>query len=366
MTSRTSVSSTEDGVADQLPVVAALWEKCLGSYPQSSSENFFDIGGDSLRATQLLSWLRRDLGVELSLLDIFEHPEIGDLAAHVAGLAGPGSSDAAGSETEYFFFGPPKRRLFGALHSPRTTPAQERAPILLCYPIGQEYMRIHRTYVELARALSATGRRVFRFDYSGSGDSFGDAPGDLGPWVDDIAEAVEEVRRLTGRTDVVLVGARIGANLVLDAVAAGVAASRVVLWEPVVDGSAYLQSLRRAHARMLEANANLAGYPQLDRPDCVEELLGFPVSRTLHDQLCAIDLRSLGKAPAVRDVLILEHSPKDGLQRLAERLEAGCDVSLVNADESDGIWLKEDRQNKGMIPVHAVEAVVSWVSAAAL
>lgn len=49
--------------------VANLWTQILGLEPGKVGleDNFFDLGGDSLRIVQFIAWVRRDFGVELSM-----------------------------------------------------------------------------------------------------------------------------------------------------------------------------------------------------------------------------------------------------------------------------------------------------------
>jgi amino acid adenylation domain-containing protein len=69
-------------------LVADIWERILGVRP-GVHDNFFDLGGHSLRATQVVSRLGEAFGVELPLRVIFEAPTVAQLAARaVAGRAG--------------------------------------------------------------------------------------------------------------------------------------------------------------------------------------------------------------------------------------------------------------------------------------
>lgn len=66
-------------------LIARIWAKLLDMTEQELSvdADFFDWGGHSLLANQLVAEIRRELIVEISPLDIFEHPELGQLASHV-------------------------------------------------------------------------------------------------------------------------------------------------------------------------------------------------------------------------------------------------------------------------------------------
>ena len=60
--------------------LAALWSEILGSDRFGVHDNFFDSGGHSLTATQLVTRIRRNFAVELSLRDFLKYPTIAGLA----------------------------------------------------------------------------------------------------------------------------------------------------------------------------------------------------------------------------------------------------------------------------------------------
>lgn len=61
-----------------------IWKNVLGSQNISMLDNFFEIGGHSLRATQLSSKIHQELNVEISLRDIFQAPTIETMAILLA------------------------------------------------------------------------------------------------------------------------------------------------------------------------------------------------------------------------------------------------------------------------------------------
>jgi amino acid adenylation domain-containing protein len=64
--------------------LAAIWSELLGREELSVDDSFFDLGGHSLSAMQLVSRIRRGFNVELPLLSIFEAPTIEGLAARIS------------------------------------------------------------------------------------------------------------------------------------------------------------------------------------------------------------------------------------------------------------------------------------------
>jgi amino acid adenylation domain-containing protein len=61
--------------------LTALWREVLGLERIGIHDNFFDLGGHSLRATQLVSRIRREFGVEMPLRAVFERTTIAEQAA---------------------------------------------------------------------------------------------------------------------------------------------------------------------------------------------------------------------------------------------------------------------------------------------
>ena len=63
--------------------VAALWREVLGLDEIGVHDNFFDLGGQSLQAMQIMSRLGESTGVELPLTQLFEAPTVAELAARI-------------------------------------------------------------------------------------------------------------------------------------------------------------------------------------------------------------------------------------------------------------------------------------------
>ncbi|WP_186098750.1 non-ribosomal peptide synthetase, partial [Burkholderia gladioli] len=65
--------------------LAAIWQAVLGVERVGRHDHFFELGGHSLSAMQLISQIRRQLGVELELAAIFRHPRLSEQAEALGG-----------------------------------------------------------------------------------------------------------------------------------------------------------------------------------------------------------------------------------------------------------------------------------------
>nr|UXB94986.1 non ribosomal peptide synthetase [Pseudomonas syringae] len=74
----------EAPVGDIEIALVNLWQDLLGLTGVGCRDDFFELGGHSLLAVRLISQIRQQLGVELSLATLFAHPELTDLAQVIA------------------------------------------------------------------------------------------------------------------------------------------------------------------------------------------------------------------------------------------------------------------------------------------
>lgn len=77
--------------------VAPIWARLLGMKTVAGDDNFFALGGHSLLGVKLIAAVQGalDLGDELKLSDLFEHPTLDDFCGHVAALAAPDGESGA-------------------------------------------------------------------------------------------------------------------------------------------------------------------------------------------------------------------------------------------------------------------------------
>ncbi|HEU4561930.1 MAG TPA: amino acid adenylation domain-containing protein, partial [Longimicrobium sp.] len=70
----------EAPVGEVEQALAGIWSELLGVERVGRGDHFFDLGGHSLLAVRVVSHVRRALGVDASLGDLFERPVLADLA----------------------------------------------------------------------------------------------------------------------------------------------------------------------------------------------------------------------------------------------------------------------------------------------
>jgi pimeloyl-ACP methyl ester carboxylesterase len=197
-----------------------------------------------------------------------------------------------------FHFGP-GQTLFG-LYRPAT--GTLRGAVLLCPPLGQEQLRSHRLYRQLAGTLAGEGFAVLRFDCHGSGDSAGDS--DAVEWrrcVEDTVCAANELRARSGCTTVIAFGARLGGSLAL-AAAGEARIARLVVWDAVLDGAAHVAGLDAWQERLRQDGSRFS--KPRSREDAANQWLGFPISPVLRRQLSGLQ----PEPPGVPIVLLQSES----------------------------------------------------------
>ncbi|OXB20659.1 phosphopantetheine-binding protein, partial [Flavobacterium tructae] len=63
--------------------LAAIWQNLLGVEQIGIYDNFFELGGHSLLATRLVSMIRKEFEIEITIKDIFEFTRIEELGTYL-------------------------------------------------------------------------------------------------------------------------------------------------------------------------------------------------------------------------------------------------------------------------------------------
>lgn len=257
-----------------------------------------------------------------------------------------------------FYFGTSPKRLFGIYHTPDGTKPRDHG-VALCHPFGREHILAQRTFRQLAALLTRAGFHVLRFDYYGCGDSSGESDeGSVAQWTDDVVAAVDETRDYAGVRHVSLIGLRLGATLAALAGATRSKLRSIVLWEPALRGREYVEELVVLHDEWLEGegerpvrnNSELSG----------GEVLGFPLTPSMRQQLAPVDLAALPGPPAER-ILVVEQQAGMRSRRLLDSLNrfgVGAEHRCILESR---FWRKGELASS-QVPLGVVQSIVSWMS----
>lgn len=242
-----------------------------------------------------------------------------------------------------FLFGTSQEPLFGVYQPPKAQRSRETG-IVLCYPMGQEYMRSHRAFRQLAMLLTKAGFHVLRFDYFGTGDSAGASDEiSFDRWVRDASAAADELKETTGISRVAFAGLRVGAAVAARAAELRTDVETLVLWDPIVEGSAYVGEIIGDRP----ADADVIG------------VLGFPLKRRMRDELSAVDLRTISKRLDAKTLIIAsedrnsDRELRDSLSRTGTRVAYDCIPTTGN-------WNEVDTFGSALIPQAMIQRIVNF------
>lgn len=204
-----------------------------------------------------------------------------------------------------------KRQIYCSLFLPGNKPAT--LAVLIAQPFGEEKRCATRMLTRLARTLTQNNIAALKCDFSGSGDSTGEpAAVTWLDWQQELATAAAFLQRKCPQAALAFLGARAGA-LTAAAVAAESPCRALILAEPVLTGTEFLQEL--------EKRQRIKGLPLTDLPgdqrSAAEiwsdsgnaEFAGFVINATFARQAAQADLLGdLQRSPNNCPLLLLRVS----------------------------------------------------------
>lgn len=260
---------------------------------------------------------------------------------------------------KFVHFGHAAKPLFGALHQPRRLSAPPAA-VLLCNPFGEEAARSHRIYRVLATQLVRRGYPALRFDYAGTGDSLGDATeATVDRWLDDVVTAARELSSATGAKRLVAVGLALGGTLAaLATTRRALALEHALLWDPVVDGGAYLRELGVGHRAYMREEMGAAYVDRLPvAPDGTpREALGMPITPALGEGIAAIALAEAGVV-AKHVTIVTTTALGEPERALRARLSSATWIETATKVP----WNSDAALNDAVVPMDILQALIKRI-----
>ena len=115
-------------------------------------------------------------------------------------------------------------------------------------------------------------------------------------WIESIAAAIAEVKRLGGVSRLALFGVRLGATLAAQAASECGGVESLVMWAPCVTGRAFARELRASRSKLLAAEDATIGSGL--------EALGYVYTAQTLQDIQTLDCQKLNKAPAKRVMIV--------------------------------------------------------------
>jgi alpha-beta hydrolase superfamily lysophospholipase len=246
--------------------------------------------------------------------------------------------------------------IFAWAHRPAS--GAVRGGVVLCPPIGREYLASYQALRHLAVRLASVGLLVLRFDYRGTGDSGeGDTgSGQVAEWIGSVVGAAQFATAAAGGPTVLL-GLRLGATLAAEASSRLESLDALVLWDPCPSPAMFLREQHLLH-RLSPAgqrgphNAGWLETPGMALPDETVEHL-----RELHWERSAPALAArVSKGAAV----LLMTRANEALVPPLRELSGNPGVEHVEV--TGQAELLETSLSAGAVREPTLDAIVSYVS----
>lgn len=263
-------------------------------------------------------------------------------------------------------FGPTDQQLFGVHHPPTGDPLG--SGVLLFNPLGQEAIRCHRLFRVLADQLARAGFDVMRFDYHGTGESAGDdADGDLEYWYRDSLLAHAELLQRSRCLRVSWLGLRLGASIAAVASAAcDYPLQHLLLWDPILDGGAYLQQMKDAHinARREGFGARWArnqGLREMTHREAENEVLGFAIPTGLRTQIQQLSVPLVATADA-RLTSLLATTDYSETRALQESMQMKNKKVQLHRTDTSINWMSNEAMDSSIVPPASMKLVITLLT----
>jgi pimeloyl-ACP methyl ester carboxylesterase len=169
---------------------------------------------------------------------------------------------------------------------------------------------------------------------------------------------LEEAKAMSGEVRGSLVGLRFGATLAFLAASKRADIDRIVLWDPIVNGRAYLGELAERHRALMAKRPLPRDYQE---PDLPAEVLGVPLTASLRSAIAAIDLMGV-RPPAGARVAVLSSESDPAVDGLCGHLRTTGALIECHARPGPRVWLKQDDIERTLVPYAALSTVESWLS----
>lgn len=247
------------------------------------------------------------------------------------------------------YFGVEGKQLIGWVHSSQNCKSLDKC-LVLCPPLGVEYMSTYRSYRYIADYFALAGITTMRFDYHGTGDSSGFNLNEnrLPDWLDSIEQSCQYLKTKSGCSQIGLFGFRMGGTFAT-LMAEKVDAKFLILWSIFDQGKRFIREIRAMQ---------LTSAIQENQEENLLEAGGIVYWPETENAIREIDL--LKYTPKSANTLII---PRDDLtpnSKLRDHFKnRGLDVEQVELAGSADM-LRDPYFT--IVPHESIYSIVKWVT----
>ena len=232
-----------------------------------------------------------------------------------------------------FFFGNPDRRLAGVLHAISAADKATAQPVVIVPPLLQEAIAAHRCLWWLAEKLAAEGAPVLRFDAHSTGDSAGDSVEmSLEGLRDDTLTALAWMQAHSNTGEIRQLAFRSASIPALQSASLAVNPVDLVLWDPVLSGSALASEWSAQHLRQLTQAGRYPFHPAA--PEACD-LLGFELAPEFLPALSGFDATNCVLPAGSRLRIALWQADPTVDEFVQEQQQSGVDADVWMLDAPD-------------------------------
>ncbi|MDX1925153.1 MAG: amino acid adenylation domain-containing protein [Pirellulaceae bacterium] len=339
-------SDKREATSDLERELVKIWSSVLNVPEVGIDDDFFLLGGSSLLVTRVIAQITSRFKYAIPVRDFFANPTIASLALQLQSVDVMANTPV-GSEQHAqisrrlrsrlpkiipFELDSLSCKLAGIHYPPVEQAASKRQAIVIAPAYGHEYARSHRNLQQLAILLAQSGLDVLRFDYAGTGNSEGDHERiSCHQWSHDLAAVLRFAKQLPGVAGVHALGIRLGASLLCSADLQSQfnEIDQLICWDPVIDGSEYLQAIDAFHYRELSGLTRFLSR----RSASGQERLGYAWPPSLADGIKCIQADCFARSTARMKSLIFSER-----QSTSERIEIQIPVGWQSRTVDDEIY----------------------------
>jgi hypothetical protein len=169
-----------------------------------------------------------------------------------------------------------------AAHHPANKIKEKKRTVVICSPIGPEYIKTYRVIRLLADQIASHGYNVLRFDWSSHGDSSGDEiEGSLENWHNDLVTVTNYFRERTSEP-VSFVCIRLSCLLFIKSASNLGTIENCIFWDPVINGSDWITEVSDFHRQLFPDT-------QINH-DRYFEILGFPFNCQVYSDINSLQI----------------------------------------------------------------------------